>query len=184
MLLDYIHLSHLKVQMVSITDQYNYMIYSVSHSVLQSCGTEVGEPLSGSHPRFNFHLTKNTDSHCASFPPLHLAQSTSDLCSARWSWREPALTALLQRWGIQMNLGYTMTPASQCCLPSFVGLSRMWLNQLCMMYWVRLIVHLSVQCSERSPIFNALCGATWRVKEMQIHVDRCYKKGRWGLGSA
>ncbi len=58
MLLDYIHLSHLKVQMVSITDQYNYMIYSVSHSVLQSCGTEVGEPLSGSHPRFNFHLTK------------------------------------------------------------------------------------------------------------------------------
>ncbi len=73
---------------------------------------------------------------------------------------------------------FTMLTAFLC------GLSRMWLNQLCMMYCVRLIVHLSVQCSERSPIFNALCGATWRVKEMQIHVDRCYKKGRWGLGSA
>lgn len=44
------------------------------------------------------------------------------------------------------------------------GLSGRWLNQPCMMYCVRLIAHLSVQRSERSPIFNVFCGATWRVK--------------------
>ncbi len=183
MLLDYIHLSHLKVQMVSITDQYNYMIYSVSHSVLQSCGSEVGEPLSGSHPRFNFHLTENTDSHCGSFPPLHLAQSTSDVCSARWSWREPALTALLQRWGIPMNLGYTMTPASQCWLPSFVGyLGCGWISSA----WCIVSGWLSTwACSalkgHRSSMRFAVLHEGWRKCR---YAWIAATKGRWGLGSA
>lgn len=63
------------------------------------------------------------------------------------------------------------------------GLSWRWLYQLCMMYCVRLIVHLSVQRSKRSPIFNVLCSTIWRVKEMQIRGDHCYKR-KGGLGSA
>lgn len=158
------------------------MIYSVSYSVLQSCGSEVGEALSGSHPQFHFHLTKNTDSHSASFTPLHLAQSTSDLCSAGFAESHSVnSTAAKVRYSDESRLHhdayFTKLTAFLC------GLSMRWLNQLCMMYCVKLIVHLSVQRSERS--WSSMCFAElhegWRKCR---YAGIAATKGRQGLGSA
>lgn len=130
--------------------------------LIQYCGSKVGEALSGSHPPFHFHLTKNTDSRCASFTPLHLAQWTSELCSAQPAGLAEShsanSTAAKVRYSDESRLHsdayFTKLTAFLCWL------SRRWLNQPCMMYCVRLIVHLSVQRSERSQIFNVLCGAS------------------------
>lgn len=94
--------------------------------------------------------------------------------------RAIVLTALLQRWGIQMNLDYIMTPTSLSWLPSFVGyLGDGWISPA----WCIVSGWLSTwACSalkgHRSSMCFAMLHEGWR--EMQICGDHCYK-GKAGI---
>lgn len=94
--------------------------------------------------------------------------------------RAIVLTALLQRWSIQMNLGYTMTPTSQSWLPSFVGnLEDGWISPA----WCIVSGWLSTwACSALKGHRSSMCFVVlhegWR--EMQICGDHWYK-GKAGI---
>lgn len=131
----------------------------------------LGEALSGSHPQFHFHLTENTDSCCASFTPLHLAQSTSELCSTCWPCRET------QRWQHCRkgeSVDFTMTPTSQSCLPSFVGyLGDGWISSA----WCIVSGWLSTwACNSLKGHRSSVCFAVLGWKEKQ---DHCCKGKAW-----